>query len=77
MKTRTPVSSIILYIFGIIFLIVAGFMLMTAITYTKMYLASLESTFEEMWSNSVQYVIGKFLPATGHGYTTVHLVGED
>ena len=22
-------------------------------------------------------VIGKFLPATGHGYTTVHLVGED
>ena len=23
------------------------------------------------------YVIGKFLPATGHEYTTVHLVGED
>ena len=22
-------------------------------------------------------VIGKFLPATGHGYTTVHLVGEE
>ena len=67
MKTRTPFSSVILYIFGIIFLIVAGFMLVTAINYNKVYLASYETTFEEMWSNSVQYIIEKFLPYFGVG----------
>ena len=62
MKTRTPFSSVILYLLGIIFMIVSAFMLVTAISYTKMYLASYETTFEEMWSNSVQYIIEKFLP---------------
>ena len=62
MKARTPVSSVILYIFGIIFMIVAGFMLWTAISYTKIYLASYDTTFQEMWSNSTQYIIEKFLP---------------
>ena len=45
MKKRTPASSIILYIFGLIFLIVSAFMLVTAINYTKLYLASYETTF--------------------------------
>ncbi|MDO5490782.1 MAG: hypothetical protein Q4F96_00060 [Bacillota bacterium] len=62
MKKRTPISSIILYIFGIIFLIISVFMLVTAWQYTKLYLASYETTFAEMWSNSVQYMIEKFLP---------------
>ena len=62
MKTRTPFSSVILYLFGIIFMIVAAFMLWTAISYTKVYLASFDTTFSEMWSNSTQYIIEKFLP---------------
>ena len=64
---KTPVSSVVFYIIGIILLIVSLFMLWTAISYTKAYLQSYDASFSDMWSNSVQYVIAQFVPYLGMG----------
>ena len=64
---KTPVSSIIFYIIGIILLIVALFMLGTAVSYTKAYLQSYDASFKDMWTNSVQYIITQFVPYLGMG----------
>jgi len=64
---KTPVSSVIFYIIGIILLIVALFMLWTAVNYTKAYLQSYNASFSDMWSNSVQYIIAQFVPYLGMG----------
>ena len=64
---KTPASTIIFYIIGIILLIVSAFMLMTAITYTKTYLQSYDASFSDMWSNSIQYIITQFVPYLGMG----------
>ncbi len=66
-KNKTPVSSVIFYIIGIILLIVALFMLWTAVNYTKAYLQSYDASFSDMWSNSVQYIIAQFVPYLGMG----------
>lgn len=66
-KKKTPVSTVIFYIIGIILLIVSLFMLWTAFNYTKTYLASYDATFKDMWSNSVQYIITQFIPYFGMG----------
>ena len=66
-KKKTPASSIIFYIIGIILLIVALFMLWTAVNYTKAYLQSYDASFKDMWSNSVQYIITQFVPYLGMG----------
>ncbi|MGX8774052.1 MAG: hypothetical protein ACSW8G_03230 [Bacillota bacterium] len=64
---RTPVSSILFYIAGLILLIISLFMLWTAVSYTKTYLQSYDASFSEMWSNSIQYVITQFVPYFGMG----------
>ena len=64
---KTPVSTVIFYIIGIILLIVSAFMLITAITYTKTYLQSYDASFADMWSNSIQYIITQFVPYLGMG----------
>ena len=64
---KTPVSTVIFYIIGIILLIVSAFMLATAITYTKTYLQSYDASFSDMWSNSIQYIITQFVPYLGMG----------
>ena len=64
---KTPVSSVIFYIVGIILLVVALFMLWTAVSYTKAYLQSYDASFSDMWSNSVQYIIAQFVPYLGMG----------
>ena len=66
-KKKTPASTVIFYILGIILLIVSLFMLWTAFNYTKTYLASYDATFKDMWSNSVQYIITQFVPYLGMG----------
>lgn len=66
-KKKTPVSTVIFYIIGIILLIVSLFMLWTAFNYTKTYLASYDATFKDMWSNSLQYIITQFVPYLGMG----------
>lgn len=66
-KKKTPVSTVIFYILGIIFLIVAAFMLWTAVNYTKTYLDSYDAAFKDMWTNSVQYIIAQFVPYLGMG----------
>lgn len=66
-KTITPAVTVIFYIIGIIFLAVAAFMLVSAITYTKTYLDTYDASFADMWSNSVQYIIGQFVPYLGVG----------
>lgn len=66
-KKKTPVSTVIFYIIGIILLIVSLFMLWTAVNYTKTYLASYDATFKDMWSNSMQYIITQFVPYLGMG----------
>ena len=66
-KKKTPVSTVIFYIIGIILLIVSLFMLWTAFNYTKTYLASYDATFKDMWTNSVQYIITQFIPYFGMG----------
>ncbi len=66
-KKKLPVSTVIFYIIGIILLIVAAFMLWTAVNYTKTYLTSYEATFKDMWTNSVQYIITQFVPYLGMG----------
>ena len=64
---RTPASSVVFYIIGIILLIVSAFMLWTAVSYTKTYLQSYDASFSDMWSNSVQYIIAQFVPYLGMG----------
>ena len=64
---KTPASTIIFYIIGIILLIVSAFMLVTAVTYTKTYLQSYDASFSDMWSNSIQYIITQFVPYLGMG----------
>lgn len=64
---KTPASAVIFYIIGIILLIVALFMLWTAVGYTKAYLQSYDASFKDMWSNSVQYIITQFVPYLGMG----------
>ncbi len=64
---RTPASSVVFYIIGIILLIVSLFMLWTAVSYTKTYLQSYDASFSDMWSNSVQYIIAQFVPYLGMG----------
>ena len=66
-KKKTPVSSLVFYIIGIILLIVALFMLWTAVNYTKTYLSSYDASFKDMWSNSLQYIISQFVPYLGMG----------
>ena len=66
-KKKTPVSSVVFYIIGIILLIVSLFMLWTAVSYTKAYLQSYDASFKDMWTNSVQYIITQFLPYCGMG----------
>ena len=66
-KDKTPGITVVMYILGIIFLIVSAFMLFTAITYTRTYLESYDAAFADMWSNSIQYVIGQFVPYLAFG----------
>ncbi len=66
-NNKTPASTVIFYIIGIILLIVSAFMLATAITYTKTYLQSYDASFSDMWSNSIQYIITQFVPYLGMG----------
>lgn len=66
-KKKTPASSVVFYIIGIILLIVALFMLWTAVSYTKAYLQSYDASFKDMWSNSLQYIITQFVPYLGMG----------
>ena len=66
-KKKTPVSTVIFYIIGIILLIVSLFMLWTAVSYTKTYLQSYDASFKDMWSNSMQYIITQFVPYLGMG----------
>ena len=66
-KKKTPVVTIVFYIVGILFLVVAAFMLVSAIAYTSTYLQSYGATFGDMWSNSIQYIIAQFMPYLGIG----------
>lgn len=66
-KKKTPGISIVLYIIGILFLVVAAFMLVSAIAYTNTYLKSYGASFSDMWSNSLQYIIAQFMPYMGIG----------
>ena len=66
-KKKTPGVTIVFYIVGILFLVVAAFMLVSAIAYTSTYLQSYGATFSDMWSNSLQYIIAQFMPYLGIG----------
>lgn len=66
-KKKTPGVTIVFYIVGILFLVVATFMLVSAIAYTSTYLQSYGATFSDMWSNSLQYIIAQFMPYLGIG----------
>ena len=66
-KKKTPGVTIVFYIVGILFLVVAAFMLVSAIAYTNTYLQSYGATFGDMWSNSLQYIIAQFTPYLGIG----------
>ena len=66
-KKKTPGVTIVFYIVGILFLVVAAFMLVSAIAYTSTYLQSYGATFSYMWSNSLQYIIAQFMPYLGIG----------
>ena len=66
-KKKTPGVTIVFYIVGILFLVVAAFMLVSAIAYTSTYLQSYGATFSVMWSNSLQYIIAQFMPYLGIG----------
>ena len=70
-KKRTPAISIFFYILGILFLLVSVFMLVSAIGYTKTYLASYGASFGDMWSNTLQYVIAQFAPYLGIGIVSL------
>lgn len=67
MEKKTPIITIILYITGILLLLISAFMLISALGYIKTYLASYGATFGDMWSNSLQYIIGQFVPYLGIG----------
>ena len=66
-KKKTPGVTIVFYIVGILFLVVAAFMLVSAIAYNSTYLQSYGATFSDMWSNSLQYIIAQFMPYLGIG----------
>ena len=66
-KKKTPGVTIVFYVVGILFLVVAAFMLVSAIAYTSTYLQSYGATFSDMWSNSLQYIIAQFMPYLGIG----------
>lgn len=66
-KKKTPGVTIVFYIVGILFLVVAAFMLVSAIAYTSTYLQSYGANFSDMWSNSLQYIIAQFMPYLGIG----------
>ena len=66
-KKKTPGVTIVFYIVGILFLVVAAFMLVSAIAYTSTYLQSYGATFSDMWSNSLQYIIAQFMTYLGIG----------
>ena len=66
-KKKTPGVTIVFYIVRILFLVVAAFMLVSAIAYTSTYLQSYGATFSDMWSNSLQYIIAQFMPYLGIG----------
>lgn len=66
-KKKAPALKIVFIILGILFLIVAAFMLVTAISYTGKYLESYNASFADMWSNSLQYVITQVGPYLGFG----------
>ena len=70
---KTPVSTVVFYIIGIILLIVALFMLWTAVNYTKTYLQTYDASFKDMWTNTVQYVIAQFVPYLGMGVICIGL----
>ena len=70
-KKKTPVVTIVFYIVGILFLVVAAFMLVSAIAYTSTYLQSYGATFGDMWSNSLQYIIAQFMPYLGIGIVSL------
>lgn len=70
-KKKTPVVTIVFYIVGILFLVVAAFMLVSAIAYTSTYLQSYGATFSDMWSNSLQYIIAQFMPYLGIGIVSL------
>lgn len=72
-KKKTPLITIVLYITGVLFLLMALFMLVTAISYTKAYLQSYDAAFADMWSNSIQYVIAQFGPYMGVGVVALGL----
>ena len=70
-KKKTPGVTIVFYIVGILFLVVAAFMLVSAIAYTSTYLQSYGATFRDMWSNSLQYIIAQFMPYLGIGIVSL------
>ena len=70
-KKKTPIVTIVFYIVGILFLVVAAFMLVSAIAYTSTYLQSYGATFSDMWSNSLQYIIAQFMPYLGIGIVSL------
>ena len=70
---KTPVSTVVFYIIGIILLIVALFMLWIAVNYTKTYLQTYDASFKDMWTNTVQYVIAQFVPYLGMGVICIGL----
>lgn len=70
-KKKTPVVTIVFYIVGILFLVVAAFMLVSAIAYTSTYLQSYGATLSDMWSNSLQYIIAQFMPYLGIGIVSL------
>ncbi|MGN0701606.1 MAG: hypothetical protein ACI4KL_00270 [Lentihominibacter sp.] len=70
-KKKTPGVTIVFYIVGILFLVVAAFMLVSAIAYTNTYLQSYGATFGDMWSNSLQYIITRFMPYLGIGMVSL------
>ena len=70
-KKKTPGVTIVFYIVGILFLVVAAFMLVSAIAYTSTYLQSYGATFSDMWSNSLQYIIAQFMPYLGIGIVSL------
>lgn len=67
MKKRTPASTKVMYVFGIIFLIISAVMLVGAIRSNNLYLHSMESNFGDMWMESIQFIIAKFAPYLGIG----------
>ncbi len=66
-RKTTPAITVIFYIIGILFLAIAAFMLVVAISYTRTYLQSYDASFADMWSNSIQYIIVQFAPYMGVG----------